>query len=61
VRVRLAVSERAWLERLLLRLGSAARVVEGDPSVGRDAACRLLRRYRAADSRREPLLLPAQP
>lgn len=43
----LAVSERAWLERLLLRLGPAARVVVGDADVGRAAACRLLERYRA--------------
>ncbi len=44
-RVRLAVSEQAWLERLLLRLGPAARVVEGpgDPAT---AACRVLQRYR---------------
>ncbi len=46
VRVTLAVSARAWLERLLLRLGPAATVVSGDGSVGRDAACRLLERYR---------------
>lgn len=44
-RVRLAVSERAWLERLLLRLGTTATVVEGDASVGELAACRLLARY----------------
>ncbi len=47
-RVVLAVSERAWLERLLLELGPAARVV--DPvelrSVGSEAAARLLSRYR---------------
>jgi len=45
-RVTLAVSERAWLERLLLRLGPAAGVVGGGDAVGRDAACRLLGRYR---------------
>ncbi|MDQ3570015.1 MAG: WYL domain-containing protein [Actinomycetota bacterium] len=44
-RVRLRVSERAWLERLLLRLGPRARVVEGDAEVGVDAAERLLARY----------------
>lgn len=44
-RVRLRVSERAWLERLLLRLGPRARVVEGDASVGAGAAERLLSRY----------------
>ena len=47
LRVRLAVSERPWLERLLLRLGPDAKVVEGDASVGGKAACRLLARYRA--------------
>lgn len=46
LRVRLAVSQQAWLERLLLRLGPAATVVEGDAGVGRSAACRLLSRYR---------------
>lgn len=44
-RVTLAVSERAWLERLLLRLGPDARVVEGDTTLARGAACRLLARY----------------
>ena len=44
-RVRLRVSERAWLERLLLRVGPHARVVEGDPGVGSEAAARLLARY----------------
>lgn len=46
LRVRLAVSQRAWLERLLLRLGPAARVVQGDGDAGREAACRILERYR---------------
>ena len=45
VRVRLPVAERAWLERLLLRAGADATVVEGDPRVGPEAARRLLRRY----------------
>ena len=44
-RVRLAVSERAWLERLLLRLGPDVTVVEGDGYAQRSAAARLLRRY----------------
>lgn len=44
-RVRLRVSERAWLERLLLRLGPDARVVEGDQGVGAAAAARVLERY----------------
>ena len=46
LRVTLAVSERAWLERLLLRLGPSARVAEGDPDLPARAACRLLARYR---------------
>jgi proteasome accessory factor C len=47
-RVVLAVSERAWLERLLLELGPAARVIEPEElrSVGAEAAARLLARYR---------------
>jgi proteasome accessory factor C len=44
--VRMVASQRAWLERLLLRLGPDARVVTGPPDVARDAACRLLSRYR---------------
>lgn len=46
LRVTLRTSERAWLERLLLRAGPDARVVEGDAAVGPDAARRLLGRYR---------------
>jgi proteasome accessory factor C len=47
-RVVLAVSERAWLERLLLELGPEARVVApaGLQTVGAEAADRLLTRYR---------------
>jgi proteasome accessory factor C len=44
----LAVSERAWLERLLLRLGPDARAIapaELEP-LAADAAARILRRYR---------------
>jgi proteasome accessory factor C len=52
-RVTLAVSERAWLERLLLRLGPDGKVVKAsDPGLGdagREAACSLLQRYRAGD------------
>ena len=47
-RVVLAVSEPAWLERLLLALGPDA-AVEGPPEAARvapDAAARILRRYR---------------
>jgi len=50
VRVTLAVSERAWLERLLLRLGPAAEVVAGAADVAAGAACRLLGRYRGVAS-----------
>jgi len=50
LRVTLAVSERAWLERLLLRLGPAAAVVTGDVDVAARAACRLLGRYRGVAS-----------
>jgi proteasome accessory factor C len=50
LRVTLAVSEQAWLERLLLRLGSDGRVTKStDPALGdagRQAACRVLQRYR---------------
>lgn len=44
-RVTLAVSERAWLERLLLRLGPAATVVSGAEGVARSSARRILVRY----------------
>jgi proteasome accessory factor C len=46
LRVTLRVGERAWLERLLLRAGTAAEMVEGDSTVGPAAAERILRRYR---------------
>jgi proteasome accessory factor C len=51
-RVTLHVSERPWLERLLLRLGPAATVVDGDREVGPEAARRLLARYGAAPTSR---------
>ena len=51
MRVTLAVSERAWLERLLLRLGSDGRLTKSsEPALadaGREAACRVLQRYRS--------------
>ena len=51
VEVRLAVASRAWLERLLLRLGPEAVVVDAtDPALRhtvRDAARRVLARYTA--------------
>jgi len=45
LRVTMLVDERPWLERLLLRLGPGATVVEGDPEVGPAAAARVLQRY----------------
>jgi proteasome accessory factor C len=44
----LAVSEAAWLERLLVRLGPDARVIEPEAfrSMAADAAQRVLRQYR---------------
>jgi hypothetical protein len=46
MRVALRSSQRAWLERLLLRAGPHARVVEGDGELVSVAAGRLLARYR---------------
>lgn len=47
--VTMAVSARAWLERLLLRLGPEATVLKADPSLGTElassAADRILARY----------------
>ncbi|HJV09346.1 MAG TPA: WYL domain-containing protein, partial [Acidimicrobiales bacterium] len=45
LRVTLAASQPAWLERLLLRLGRWATVVDGDAGVAETAARRLLVRY----------------
>jgi predicted DNA-binding transcriptional regulator YafY len=45
-RVTLAVSERAWLERLLLRLGPAVTAARGADGVTEGAAARVLARYR---------------
>ena len=45
VRVTLAISEQAWLERLLLRLGPHASVVGEGSGVAADAAERILARY----------------
>lgn len=44
LRVRIAVSERLWAERLLLRLGNHAKVVAGDLDP-KESALRILRRY----------------
>ncbi|HET6963819.1 MAG TPA: WYL domain-containing protein [Acidimicrobiales bacterium] len=48
LRVTLRAQRNAWLERVLLRAGRYGRVVEGDASVGREAAGRLLALYRAS-------------
>jgi proteasome accessory factor C len=50
LRVRMPVTATPWLERLLIRLGAEARVVEADDpalvDAGRQAAGRVLSRYR---------------
>jgi proteasome accessory factor C len=45
LRVTMKIAERAFFERLLLRLGPGATMVEGDPTVRRDAAAKVLARY----------------
>ncbi len=45
LRVTLRSRSQAWLERLLLRAGPAARVVEGDGSAAPAVAVRILARY----------------
>lgn len=50
LRVRLRVSEQAWLERLLLRVGPDATMVEGDRGLGPAAAARVLARYVQSDA-----------
>jgi proteasome accessory factor C len=51
LRVRMAIAATPWLERLLVRLGDGVRVVAADDpahgTAGRDAARRILARYRA--------------
>jgi proteasome accessory factor C len=49
LRVTLRAGQRAWLERLLLRAGPHALLVEGDASVRTVAARRLLARYAGRD------------
>src|SRR5699024_1967403 len=53
LRVTVPVAGRRWLERVLLRLGSEARLVRLDPSLGDEdivasAAARMLLRYGAS-------------
>ncbi len=52
VEVEVFVGGKAWLERLLLRLGPGARVVEPeeDRDLARQAAARILERYRTGSS-----------
>jgi proteasome accessory factor C len=45
LRVRLRSAQKAWLERLLLRAGPHATMIEGDPWVRGRAAARVLSRY----------------
>lgn len=45
LRVTMRISERPWLERLLLRLGPGATMVEGDTTIARTSARRVLARY----------------
>lgn len=57
LRITLPVAGRRWLERLLLRIGPEARIVELDPELGDDAvlagaARSVLARYRGGDDRR---------
>jgi len=48
LRITMRIAEQAWLERLLLRLGPGASVVEGDAAVAPAAAARVLERYTAS-------------
>ncbi|MGI8751877.1 MAG: helix-turn-helix transcriptional regulator [Acidimicrobiales bacterium] len=45
LRVRLRSGQRAWLERVLLRAGPYATIIEGDPVLRSRAATRVLERY----------------
>ena len=45
LRVTMLIDEQRWLERLLLKLGPGATMVEGDHAVRRRAAARVLARY----------------
>jgi proteasome accessory factor C len=49
LRLILRVSERAWLERLLVSAGPEVVVVDGDDGMAAEAATRVLARYRAQD------------
>jgi proteasome accessory factor C len=59
VAVALRVSGEAWLSRLLLRLGSDARVAEGDPRPAAAAAARVLGRYRGRRPDPSPQPVPS--
>lgn len=45
MRVTMKIAERVWLERLLLKLGPGATLVEGDPAIRRQASAKVLARY----------------
>jgi hypothetical protein len=45
MRVTMMISERPWLERLLLRLGRGATMVEGDATITPACASKVLARY----------------
>jgi proteasome accessory factor C len=64
VRVTLAVAAVPWLERLLVRLGPSARVVDAPPGYGDDArsaaARRILGRYTAPGTASSPSREPEQ-
>lgn len=45
LRVAMMIAEVPWLERLLLRLGRGATMVEGDADLTRNAAAKVLARY----------------
>jgi proteasome accessory factor C len=49
LRVTLRSSQKAWLERVLLRGGPAVRVVDGDAGAAAEAAARILARYRRSE------------
>ncbi|HEX5366025.1 MAG TPA: WYL domain-containing protein, partial [Acidimicrobiales bacterium] len=55
LRLRMPVTATPWLERLLVRLGDEARVVDADEpahrTAGRDAARRILARYEGGGGR----------
>lgn len=45
LRVTMKIAERTWLERLLLKLGRGATMIQGDATIMQTSAARLLARY----------------